>query len=192
VFPHDIYGTASRGPFQRQVGQNAPVPPPIVLLVAGIHSPGFDLLLIAHVACALFGFGALAVSGVQAVRLARSDGAEVPPGLRRYFAPGVNWAGRLLYGIPVLGLALLADSGGRFGLDDSWVLSGLLLWVAAATAAEGVLWPAERRIQRTLAETEPAPGQPRTLRRDCVLVATGAAGLAVVFVVGTVVMVARP
>jgi hypothetical protein len=173
------------------VGQNAPVPRRTALVVAGIHSPGFDLLLIAHVACTIFGFGAIAATGVQAARLARNGDHEVGPGLRRFFAPGVNWAGRLLYGVPVLGLALVADSGGRFGIDDGWVLAGLLLWVGAAALAEGVLWPAERRIQRTLAGAEPARRTP-TLRRDCVLVAAGGAGLALVFVVATVVMVARP
>jgi uncharacterized membrane protein len=185
------------------VGHNAPVPARHALVVAGIHSPGFDLLLIGHVACALLGFGAVATSAVQATRLLRTGGREVASSFRRYFAPGVNWVGRLLYGVPVLGLALLADSSGRFGIDDGWVLAGLLLWLLAAVVAEGVVWPAERRIQEGLtgagaetgagSGTETGAAAPAGLaRRDCLVVAVGGAGLVLLFVGATVVMVARP
>ena len=51
--------------------------------------PGFDLLLVGHVACTLVGFGALATSGIQATRLLRS-GPGARAALVRYFAPGVN------------------------------------------------------------------------------------------------------
>ncbi len=160
--------------------------------VAGPPSTvGFDLLLLFHVAAALVGFGALAVSGVQADRLARHGSGALPDDLRRYFSPGVNWAGRVLYLVPVLGAGLVAD--GRFSVGDPFVAAGLGLWALAAAVAEGVLWPAERRLQRALAAspgTRPAavPG----VVRDCRLVAGSSALAVVVFVTATVVMVARP
>jgi hypothetical protein len=161
-----------------------------VELAASTSNAGFDLLLIAHVACAIVGFGALVTSGVQAVRLRRADPRSVPTTLRRYFAPGVNWAGRVLYGVPVFGLLLLADSSGRLRAGDPWVIAGLALWGISAVVAEVVLWPAERRIQTVLAE--PGARSAPALARDCHLVASLGGALGLVFVAATVVMVARP
>jgi uncharacterized membrane protein len=161
----------------------------------GTNKPGFDLLLIGHVACGLAGFGALVTSGVQATRLGRAGPGGAGETLLGYFAPGVNWVGRALYGVPLLGLALLADSGGQDKIGDTWVIAGLSLWTLAALLAEGFLWPAERRIQSALVDTVstgtggrfPAP-----VRRDCRVVGLLGAVLAAIFLVATVLMVARP
>jgi hypothetical protein len=155
---------------------------------------GFDLLLIGHVACTIIGFGALCTSGVQAERLSRSRQAGVPATLRRYFAPGFNWAGRILYGVPVFGFLLLADSGGHLRVQDAWVVAGLVLWSVATVVAEVVLWPAERRIQVAIAGIPEGLSDAisRVTIRDCRMVAASGAALAVVFVAATVLMVARP
>jgi len=152
---------------------------------------GFDLLLMFHVAAALVGFGALAVSGVQAGRLARQREGGLPDDLRRYFDPGVNWAGRILYLVPVLGAALVGDGGFSFG--DPFVVVGLALWSLGAAVAEGVLWPAERRLQRAVTDGYPQPtvGESEVLR-DCRRVSRASAFLVALFVAATVVMVARP
>ena len=76
----------------------------------------------------------------------------------RYFRPGVNWVGRVLFLVPVLGVALVAMSGGQWGYSDGWVTIGLGVWVAVAFVAEGVLWPAERRLQEVVATRESAGG----------------------------------
>jgi hypothetical protein len=158
------------------------------------HTPvgaGFDLLLLAHVACVIVGLGAIVVSGIQALRLlALPAGSPVPPTLLRYFAPGVNWVGRTLFGVPVFGFALLVASGGAFDLGDEWVVLGLTLWGAAAVCAEGLLWPSERRIQAALAGSEAA--SPATLRSAARTIAAVAAMLVVVLMTATVVMVAQP
>ncbi len=61
--------------------------------------------------------------------------------MRRYFRPGVNWAGRALYGVPVFGFALVAASDGAFDAGDAFVAVGLVLWLVAAVLAEVVVWP---------------------------------------------------
>jgi hypothetical protein len=158
------------------------------------HAPlgaGFDLLLLAHVACVIAGLGAIVVSGIQAQRLLSVPaGSPVPPTLLRYFAPGVNWVGRSLYGVPLFGFALLAASGGAFDLGDEWVVLGLTLWAVAAGCAEGLLWPSERRIQAALAG--PGAAAPATLRPAARIIAAVAALLAVVLIAATVLMVAQP
>jgi len=162
--------------------------------------PGYDVVLVAHVACAVIGLVTVVVSGVQGARLLGRARAGTPAGasLTRYFAPGVNWAGRTLYGVPVLGFVLIALSRGSISTGDPWVLAGLVLWAAATAGAEGVLWPAERRIQAHLAAEAPPGGEPRgaggpvTVAHAARTVCLAAGAVVVVLVVATVVMVAQP
>jgi uncharacterized membrane protein len=163
--------------------------------VLGTNKPGFDLLLVGHVACALVGFGALVTSGIQATRLARVGPGGAGETLLRYFAPGVNWVGRALYGVPLFGFALLADSGGHGRIGAPCVVAGLCLWTLAALVAEGFVWPAERRIQSALLHAGSNGTGERfsgSTRRDCRVVGLLGAVLAVIFLVATVLMVARP
>ncbi|MGH9043678.1 MAG: DUF2269 family protein [Acidimicrobiales bacterium] len=152
---------------------------------------GFDLLLVAHVLCAVLGFGALVTTAIQAWRL---GAVPVPTdGLRRYFAPGTNWAGRAIYGVPIFGWALLVDSGGSLRLSDAWAAAGLGLWATAALAAELVVWPAERRVQRAFAAADDLSGPPRaSIARDAKLLVVLGQLLGAIFVAGTVLMVSRP
>jgi uncharacterized membrane protein len=151
----------------------------------------FDIVLLLHVACVIVGLGTVVVSGVQAARLQRMATGPLPTTLRDYFAPGVNWAGRVLYGVPIFGFALLGMSKGAYGLGEGWVLGGLALWFLAALAAEGLLWPAERRIQTGVAAGDDGPPSPE-VRRDCRAAWWAAIGLVVVLMAGVVLMFAQP
>ena len=157
----------------------------------------YDVVLLLHVACVLAGLATTVTAAATASRLRRllDAGAPVPEALHRYFQPGVNWAGRGIYGIPVFGFALLAMSDGAYALSDGWVVSGLVLFVAAAVVCEAVLWPAERRVQAAVAEAggdsgsaspSPAAGGDATAMTRSALVAL------VLLLAGTVVMVAQP
>ena len=63
------------------------------------HQPdgaAFDIVLLLHIACVLAGLATTATAAATARRLRRHAGssAPLPEALRRYFRPGVNWAGR--------------------------------------------------------------------------------------------------
>src|ERR1700722_2694841 len=123
------------------------------------HQPdgaAFDIVLLLHVGCVVVGLVTTGTAAATATRLRRLLGSPVPlpDPLRRYFRPGVNWAGRTVYGIPVFGFALLAMSHGAYSLGQGWVLGGLALFGGVALVGEGVLWPAERRLQAALSSTE--------------------------------------
>jgi hypothetical protein len=152
----------------------------------------YSVLLLLHVAAAVVGFGAVAVTGAQAARARRGPAQAGAASIRRYFRPGVNWAGRVLYAVPVLGFALVADSAGAFEAADSFVVAGLLLWLAGATLAEAVVWPAERRIQAVVTERWDDPAMRGVLERDCVLASAAAVVVAGIFVAGVVVMIGKP
>ena len=124
------------------------------------HQPdgaAFDVVLLLHVACVVVGLVTAATAAATATRLRRLLGSPLPlpDPLRRYFRPGVNWAGRTVYGIPVFGFALVAMSQGAYALGQGWVLGGLAIFAAVALLGEGVLWPAEQRLQAALAAGDP-------------------------------------
>ena len=56
----------------------------------------------------------------------------------------------------MFGFALLAMSQGAYALGQGWVLGGLALFAAVALVGEGVLWPAEQRLQAALAPGDAA------------------------------------
>ena len=122
---------------------------------------------------------------------------------QRYYRPGVNWAGRVLFAVPVLGAVLIAMSGGEWSWSDTWVSLGTAAWAAVAVVAEAVPWPHERSLQQAVAsgvdgggdgvvhdagQSEPeAEVEARCLRAG--LVATGCA---VTLVAVAVLMAAKP
>jgi hypothetical protein len=153
---------------------------------------GYSALLLLHVAAAVVGFGAVAVTGVQAARVRRGPGQPGAGALRRYFRPGTNWPARALYAVPLLGVGLLADSGGAWGAGDGWVVAGLALWLAATVLAEAVLWPAERRIQQAVTDHWDDPGGCEGLAGACRRAAATSGVLVGVFLAAVVVMTVKP
>jgi uncharacterized membrane protein len=152
------------------------------------HSRGaaYDVVLLAHVLAVLAGFGAVAVAGAYALALSRSGPAS--ESVRRYYRPGVNWAGRVLYLVPVLGVALMAMSQGDWSFSDGWILAGLVLWALTAVAAEMALWPAERKLQSAVSDPSSLPD----LRAECIRVELLASAVCLVLLAASVVMVAKP
>lgn len=157
--------------------------------------PAFDIVLLLHVACVVAGLVTTTTAAATAARLRRlvRASAPLPEPLRRYFRPGVNWAGRTVYGIPVFGFALLAMSQGAYALGDGWVLGGLALFVAFALLAEGVLWPAERRLQVVVgAPAGSDRGRAEDVAGDAATMARAGGVLLVLLVAGIVLMIAQP
>jgi hypothetical protein len=163
------------------------------------NGPAFDIVLILHVGCVFVSLVTLVTSATTAARLRRllREGAPLPEAVARYFTPGVNWAGRSVYGIPVFGFALLALSHGAYSLRDGWIMAGLAILVGMVVVAEGTVWPAERRLQESLVplregigEAVPAPGGP--VQRDARAVVISAGLALALLVLGSVLMVAQP
>ena len=159
--------------------------------------PAFDVVLLLHVGCVLAGLVTTTTAAATASRLRRlvRGSAPLPEPLRRYFRPGINWVGRTAYGIPVFGFALLAMSQGAYALGDGWVLGGLALFVAFALLGEGVLWPAERRLQTALAAVGAAADPlevPDSCAGDATSMARAAGAGLVLLLAGVVIMIAQP
>jgi hypothetical protein len=165
------------------------------------HQPdgaAFDIVLLLHVGCVVVGLVTTATAAATASRLRRLLGSSLPlpDPLRRYFRPGTNWAGRTVYGIPVFGFTLVAMSQGAYALGQGWVLGGLAIFAALAFLGEGVLWPAEQRLQIALSPADDDPGggedAEQTLEREATVVSRAAVAALVLLVAGTVLMIAQP
>jgi hypothetical protein len=169
--------------------------------MSGVHhqpdGAAFDVVLLLHVGCVVVGLVTAVAATTTSGRLRRLllASSPLPEPLRRYFRPGVNWAGRSIYGIPAFGFALLAMSQGMYALGDAWVLAGLAIFVAVAIVAEGVMWPAERRLQSAVTAAGLADGSPHdatSMGRDAATMVRAAGVVLALLIVGTVVMVAQP
>jgi uncharacterized membrane protein len=168
-------------------------------MMSGVHhqpdGPAFDVVLILHVGCVVVGLTTTVASALSAGRLRTLlRTATLPPeAVLRYFRPGVNWAGRTIYGIPIFGFALLALGHGAYALRDEWVMGGLAIFVGIVLLAEGVLWPAERRLQVSLvAASDGGTPADESVRRDARAMELSAAVTLVLLVVGSALMVAQP
>jgi hypothetical protein len=167
--------------------------------MSGVHhqpdGPAFDIVLILHVGCVVVGLTTTVASALSAGRLRTllRTAAPFPEAVGRYFRPGVNWAGRTMYGIPIFGFLLLALDHGSYGLRDGWVMGGLAIFVGVVLIAEGVLWPVERRLQVSLAAVS-SGGVPakESLGRDATAMLWAAVVILALLVAGTALMVAQP
>jgi uncharacterized membrane protein len=164
----------------------------------GVHhqpdGPAFDVVLILHVGCVVVGLTTTAAGAVNAARLRRllRTATPLPDAVARYFRAGVNWAGRTIYGIPIFGFALLALSHGAYGLRDGWVVGGLTVLVGVVLIAEGVLWPAERRLQTSLAAVSRGAPAEESVHRDARVMMVAAVVTLALLVAGSALMVAQP
>jgi hypothetical protein len=167
--------------------------------MSGVHhqpdGPAFDIVLILHVGCVVVGLVTLVASTATATRLRQllQSSAPFPNAVARYFRPGVNWAGRSVYGIPLFGFLLLALSQGAFSLGEGWITAGLTIFVGVVVVTEGSLWPAERRLQVSLATLREgdAPAGDSALH-DAGVMARAASVALLLLVAGSVLMVAQP
>jgi len=157
--------------------------------------PAFDIVLIVHVGCVVVSLVTLVASVTTASRLRTVLGGAtaLPDAVARYFRPGLNWAGRSVYGVPVFGFLLLALSHGAYSLHDGWVVAGLIILVGVVVVAEGLLWPAERRLQVAVAPLRQGgvPAGEEVLRDTTTMVVSGSLALVLV-ALGSALMVAQP
>ena len=119
-------------------------------------------------------------------------GASGADGVRRYFRPGVNWAGRALYGVPVFGFALIQASQGAFSPGDGFVVVGLWCGSCAALLAEGVRVAGGASHPGGAHRGWDDPGVAPTLDRDCRRLPPPPRCWPSLFVAATVFMIGKP
>jgi hypothetical protein len=106
----------------------------------------FDVLVVLHVACAVIGFGSVAVSGTYGAAARKADQPASVEETRRYFRSR-GWSELLILPVPFLGLGALAARPSQGDLGDLWVVTGLVIWLMAAILLLGAVRPSERQIR---------------------------------------------
>lgn len=125
-------------------------------------SPGrgwlYDLLVLAHVLCAVGGFGAVVYRGLVldfARRTGRAGAAEA--GVLAAYGQVSRFAEVLVYGVAVFGLGALGAAGQGSAWGRPWVIAALVVYVAMVGTLHGVVRPAERAYRETLLELAQLP-----------------------------------
>ena len=115
-------------------------------------TPAYDLLLLAHVLIAVITAVILLTSlgAATAARAAQAGGAW-PSSTRRYFTPGPELAGRVLYLLPLTGAGLIGMSKGSIAFGDTFVWVGLVLWLVLAGVGEHFVFASGRQLRQVVA-----------------------------------------
>lgn len=153
---------------------------PVTTLWLVASQTAYDVLVVAHAVSAVVGFGAVAVSGAYGV-IGRSGESEE---VRRFFS-GRARAEWLVIAVPLFGVAALSARPGGADYSSVWVVTGLGVWLLAATLLFLVVRPAQAAVRGGLARSA-------DIRRASGRLAWAAAACDLLFVVAVFVMVTQP
>jgi hypothetical protein len=169
------------------VGQTGHV---VSLALSPPRSTAFDLVLILHVGAVIVSMVTVGALYVAATPLSKAGDAW-PPSSLRFFSSAHEVAARSLYLIPITGFVLVGISQGHYVVSNSFVLTGLVLWVLALLLGEGLVFPRRNRIHRALQLGVTADRQ-QDVARDAGALRWGIDGVLLLLIAGVVVMVAQP
>lgn len=157
--------------------------------------PLYDALLVAHLLCAVGGFGYLAYGGLV-LSLGRRQGAAL--GTLEVTQQVGALAELLVYGSFVLGVAAVGVSG-RWSFSQAWVWISMVLYLVAIGVLHGVIRTGQRDYRalarRVAASSGPVSGEDADVVRIGTLERRIVAGWGIFNVVVTavlVLMVVRP
>jgi hypothetical protein len=163
-----------------------------MLLATAPRSAVFDLLLIGHVLIAFLSVVVLVVTYATLADLGKATtGAPWPAGPARFFRPGPEIGGRLLWLLPVTGFALLASSHGDSSLRDTFVQVGIGCWLLAVLVAELRVFPALKALRGTL-QASTTVVDDEGWRAAVGRARWGIDGVVLALLVGAVVMLVQP
>ncbi|HLI01376.1 MAG TPA: DUF2269 family protein [Acidimicrobiales bacterium] len=149
----------------------------------------FDVLVVAHVVCAVLGFGALMLTGVYGFAYRRPDAAGMEEA-RRYFG-GQGRLELLVLIVPFLGAAALLVQPRGPGLGQLWDLLAAGVWLVAAVVLFAVVRPAERRLRDALAVAD-GEGEWPVVATNATRLGWAGLGTDLAFVVALLLMIFQP
>jgi len=123
-----------------------------------VGSTGYNIVLVAHILCAIVGFGAVTLNALYGRESRRRPG---PGGLAILDANyTVSKIGEyFIYAVFVLGFALVGMSDQVWKFEQTWIWLSVLLYIVGIGISHGVVFPTARRL-RALAAEAAAAGPP--------------------------------
>ena len=156
------------------------------------RSATYDIVLLVHILVAIGAIVTLVSSYVAAAAIGKvARGASWPSSAARYFRPGPDVVGRIVYLIPVTGFALLGLSHHAFSLATPFVGIGLALWVVAAVVAELFVFRPAGRVAEVVASSATAPTD-ELWRRQLPVMRWSIDVVLLLVVTGAIVMLVQP
>lgn len=117
----------------------------------GLNSGLYKGLVVAHILCAIVGFGTVFLNGVYAAQAKARPG---PEGLAITDAniTVAKLANYFIYAVAALGILLVIVSDGAWKFSDTWVGLSLGLYVVGVGLSHGLLLPNVKRLRALSAE----------------------------------------
>lgn len=129
----------------------------------GLNSTGYEIVKTLHILGAIVGFGGVMLNGLYAVAMKRKRGPEAAfMGQTVFEVSGI--AQYFIYGVFILGFALLGMSDDAWKFSQTWVWLSVLLYVVGVGLSHGLLKPNTKRMNELMSELAmagpPAHGTP--------------------------------
>lgn len=164
------------------------------MLAVGILSGPYKLVLVLHLLTAIVGFGAVMLNALYVRQAQRRPGPDGLAVLEANFAVSLV-AEKVIYVVPVLGLALVGMSDKLYKFSQIWVWLSLVLFIVGIGIVHAIVIPAEKKVMlliRRQVDGDADPAVPTEIavlgkRRDI-----AAATLSVLLVVIVALMVWKP
>jgi hypothetical protein len=111
----------------------------------GTDSALFQIIILAHIAAAIVGFGAMISHSTYHARAFRSP-AGVARTLLEATAGVSKWADYGIYAVLPLGIVAIAISDDTFSFADAWVSASFVVWFAVVGVIHGLIRPAVKAM----------------------------------------------
>jgi hypothetical protein len=110
-----------------------------------VNSGPYKFVLLLHILSVVVGIGAVMLNGVYAVK-AKAAGMPATKSIMQANFDVSNVAEKVIYTIPIWGIALVAMSDSVFEFGQTWVWLSLLLYIAAIGISHAVMIPSSRAM----------------------------------------------
>jgi len=120
------------------------------MLLATTNSGIYKFLFVLHILAAIVGFGSVMLNGVYAAHVSRRPGPEGAAIAEANYDVSFGWAMWFIYGVIILGLALVGLSDKAWKFSQTWVWLSVVLYLVLIGLVHGLHRPNERRLLELL------------------------------------------
>ncbi|MGB7653376.1 MAG: hypothetical protein WBL51_08910 [Acidimicrobiales bacterium] len=145
------------------------------MIATSSTSVTYDLVFVVHILAAVATIIVFVTMRLSALAVARrADGATQAS----KFPSRRNWAARVIHVMPITGLIMSFSGGSSVTLGHSWIIVGLICYLAAAGHLEARTLPEERVVSETILRdgvASPEAGRKLVRSMDVLLMLIGIA-----------------
>ena len=135
----------------------------MLTLAINTQSDIYKVVLVAHILCAIIGFGGVTLNGVYGAQMRGRAARESAP-IAQAVLRVSTVAEYFIYAVFLLGLALVPLGHNVFDFGQTWIWLSIVLFIAGLGISHGALRPRVKRMTALLTEqaATPAGADPRS------------------------------